>query len=315
MPGGSSTTQAIGPQLSQRTRTLQQGSLTAKMVFGRLTGYTRKFAEEKQLPPFIHPSCYPGEQNQCPPGARHRCLPGTLAVCANLAQMFYSRLPGSHGFVWQQICAHLRQLQSEYATYDMINMLQGMQAAVVYGILCSQCTESVSVEDAAWLVETIEDFGERLYDVCIWGLDARHVCLSRVEWVFLESLRRIYCVLFLIDLLLRTDGPTPASEECPEFYGMPLPCSRDLWQTESDLDWQKRYQEHIGKRAVRGGQGPTFRDLLAAGWPSRQKDRLIRPDNVQSGNELANWCENADDLSMLLWMALTIERDTEPHNN
>lgn len=31
-----------------------------------------------------------------------------------------------------------------------------MQVAVVYGMLCSQCTESVSVDDAAWIVEVIE---------------------------------------------------------------------------------------------------------------------------------------------------------------
>lgn len=35
-------------------------------------------------------------------------------------------------------------------------MLQAMQAATVYGILCAQCIELVSVEDSAWLVDTIE---------------------------------------------------------------------------------------------------------------------------------------------------------------
>jgi hypothetical protein len=108
-----SSTQALGPQLSQRSRTLQQGSLTAKMVFARLTDFTRMLAEGKALPPFIYPPCSISNTGECPPGSRHRCLPGMMAVCANLTQMFYSRLPGSHSFVWQQICAHLRQIQSE----------------------------------------------------------------------------------------------------------------------------------------------------------------------------------------------------------
>jgi hypothetical protein len=38
----------------------------------------------------------------------------------------------------------------------VLETLQAMQAAVVYGMLCSQCTESVSVDDAAWIVEVIE---------------------------------------------------------------------------------------------------------------------------------------------------------------
>lgn len=35
-------------------------------------------------------------------------------------------------------------------------MLQALQAAMVYGILCSQCTELVSKDDSAWVVATIE---------------------------------------------------------------------------------------------------------------------------------------------------------------
>lgn len=31
-----------------------------------------------------------------------------------------------------------------------------MQAAMIYGMLCSQCTDSVSSDDSAWVVETIE---------------------------------------------------------------------------------------------------------------------------------------------------------------
>jgi hypothetical protein len=35
-------------------------------------------------------------------------------------------------------------------------MLQAMQATLIYGMLCSQYTEFVSKDDAAWVVETIE---------------------------------------------------------------------------------------------------------------------------------------------------------------
>lgn len=34
--------------------------------------------------------------------------------------------------------------------------LQALQAALVYGMLCAQCVESVSIEDSTWVVETIE---------------------------------------------------------------------------------------------------------------------------------------------------------------
>jgi hypothetical protein len=49
-------------------------------------------------------------------------------------------------------------------------MLQSLQAAVVYGMLCSQYSDHVSTEDAAWVVATIEvcdhhqDTGTRFTD-------------------------------------------------------------------------------------------------------------------------------------------------------
>lgn len=118
-----SNNNAIGPQLSQRTRSLQQGSLTAKMILSRLTDYTRKMAGGRDMPPFICPPCSFGGDGECPPDSPHQCLPERLAICVNLTQMFYSRLPGSHGFVWQQICTHLRQMRAEVSSITMARVV------------------------------------------------------------------------------------------------------------------------------------------------------------------------------------------------
>ncbi|KAJ5669062.1 hypothetical protein N7462_010132 [Penicillium macrosclerotiorum] len=105
---------ALGPQLSQRTRSLQQGSLTARMIFSRLAEYSRMMADPTTLPPFIHPPCCLSyDCDDCRPDSPHQCLPEALAVCANLTHMFYSRLPGSQVFVWKQIYAHLQQMRKE----------------------------------------------------------------------------------------------------------------------------------------------------------------------------------------------------------
>ncbi|KAJ9483461.1 hypothetical protein VN97_g9943 [Penicillium thymicola] len=151
-----SNTRALGPQLSQRVRSLQQGSLTGKMLLGRLTDYTRMMADAKTLPPFIHSPCSLDSNDDCPPDSPHQCLPEALSVCANLTKMFYSCMQGSQDFVWKQICTHLRQMSEEYGSYDEEKMLQALQAAMVYGMLCSQCTGSVSSDDSAWVVATIE---------------------------------------------------------------------------------------------------------------------------------------------------------------
>lgn len=98
-------------QLRQRSRSLQEGDLTAKLLFSKLVEYSRMMAEAIRLPPFIHPPCRLGRIARCDEGTPHRCLPEALAVCSNLAQLFYLRREGSEGFVWKQICDHLNQLR------------------------------------------------------------------------------------------------------------------------------------------------------------------------------------------------------------
>lgn len=115
----SPSSQAVVRQFSRRERSLQQGLMTAKMLMSRLGDYARMMAEAKSLPPFIHPPCCLGQKDECLPDGPHRCLPEKLAVCASLCQRFYNRIPGTLGYVWRQICAHIRQLQSEvgFATF------------------------------------------------------------------------------------------------------------------------------------------------------------------------------------------------------
>jgi hypothetical protein len=107
------STKVLSPQLSQRARSIQQGSLTGKMLLGRLTDYTRMMADPKTLPPFIHPPCSLDSNDECPPDSPHQCLPEALAICANLTKMFYSHMHASRNFVWKQICTHLRQMSEE----------------------------------------------------------------------------------------------------------------------------------------------------------------------------------------------------------
>lgn len=100
-------------QLEQRPRSFQQGALTAKLLFSKLASYSHLMADAVRLPPFIYPACWLGRVERCADGSPHRCLPEPLAVCSNLAQMFYLRRDGSEGFVWQQICNHLKQLRDK----------------------------------------------------------------------------------------------------------------------------------------------------------------------------------------------------------
>ncbi|KAL6693048.1 hypothetical protein J3F84DRAFT_381409 [Trichoderma pleuroticola] len=178
------------PYLSTRERSFQQGYLTGKMLLSQMIEYTHRIAEGKILPPFIHPPCFLSQDNECPPDTPHTCLPKTLAICRTLTQMFYSRTLETNGFIWDQIYSHLRQMHAEFRSYDKQSLLHALQAAIIYGLLRSQCTESVGSEDSGWLVLTVEVFARRLYTMSSWAVDIEYIQSSRSGWVFAESMRR-----------------------------------------------------------------------------------------------------------------------------
>lgn len=121
------------------------------------------------------------------------------------------------------------------------------------------------------------------------------------------TVRRTGCLLYLVDLLLHIDGQTPSNGECPEFVDVPLPCASKLWQPISDRDWSKRYQKDRDLKKLKGRRGLTmgnlflFRRLLTHGDNSYKIGKPDLPD------ELSEWVEKVDGLSMLLWISFTLE--------
>jgi hypothetical protein len=118
---------------------------------------------------------------------------------------------------------------------------------------------------------------------------------------------RIGCLLYLFNLLFQTDAQRPSSKECPGFINMPLPCVRELWQPISDRDWKKRYHEDVAARKQKERKGLTFRHLSMLRQPPAYGEEMSTCSSSGLAEELADWCERVDDLSMALWMALTVE--------
>ncbi|KAK1254102.1 hypothetical protein MKX08_008097 [Trichoderma sp. CBMAI-0020] len=254
------------PPLSMRERSFQQGSLTAKMILSQLFDYTRRIAEGKNLPPFIHPPCFLSQNDECPTEAPHSCLPQSLAICRNLTQMFYSRTSESTSFIWRQIYIHLREMRAEI-------------------------------------------FARRLYSISSYDQGLDYASLSRSKWVFVESQRRMACLMYLMDLLLHVKGETPSKGRCPEFVDLPLPCTRELWQPISDRDWRRRYNEENNSKLMKGNRGLTMGNLFLLRQSLSRGENFLKTAKADLARELAEWVEKVDDLSMLLWMAVALEGD------
>lgn len=113
--------------------------------------------------------------------------------------------------------------------------------------------------------------------------------------------------MYLIDLLFHINGQTPSKGRCPEFVDLPLPCTRELWQPIPDKDWKKRYSEEILSKRAKGERGLTMGNLFSFRHSLSHGEQFHEMAKAYLAKELAEWVEKVDDLSMLLWMALTLE--------
>lgn len=109
--------------------------------------------------------------------------------------------------------------------------------------------------------------------------------------------------MYIFDLLVQSTAGTPSRGNCDLFWYMPLPCSLDLWQSTTDSEWSKHYQEEVTRGNKATTQTLTLRHLLLL----RQAKMLEQ--EIDFAEELGSWCSDADDLSTLLWLALTVEGD------
>ncbi|KAH8700135.1 hypothetical protein BGW36DRAFT_373498 [Talaromyces proteolyticus] len=127
------------PSKSTQTHTSTSATriLTRRILLGKLTSYPQKMIGGHPLPPFIHPQCVLQERSQeeCVSKGTHTCLPESLAICASLVQMFFTKTSTSTAFVWRTINAEHRRMYNEHWGYDAYTLLSALQASAIYTLL------------------------------------------------------------------------------------------------------------------------------------------------------------------------------------
>lgn len=87
---------------------------------------------------------------------------------------------------------------------------------------------------------------------------------------------------------------------------MALPSDRQLWEAVSDTEWHERYHDVMTTRASAGRRGLTVGDLLLCIKFSATNGTGVGAGQGDIAEELGMWCDNADDLCMLLWLTVTM---------
>ncbi|PNP39169.1 hypothetical protein TGAMA5MH_08846 [Trichoderma gamsii] len=117
---------------SLRSRPILKGCMLTNIILGQITGYPKMLVLGDRLPPFIHAPCYTDERlaPECGEMGKHQCLPKSLAICASLVDMFYSRTDANADFVWQTIYSEGKRLHEE-VSFSLLTLIDAIVVSVL----------------------------------------------------------------------------------------------------------------------------------------------------------------------------------------
>ncbi|KAK1240229.1 hypothetical protein MKX08_007671 [Trichoderma sp. CBMAI-0020] len=236
---------------SLRSRPILKGCMLTNIILGQITGYPKMLVLGDRLPPFIHAPCYTDERlaPDCGEMGKHQCLPKSLAICASLVDMFYSRTDANADFVWQTIYSEGKRLQEE--------------AVIIYILLQAQDSETAERNGANALLVIMMEVFTCLTESIDWDTCDFTETLDRQQWVLRESLRRIVALLGLVELLFEGLIPPHAAQANPpykNFRSTPLPSQRDLWEARTNRSWKRELKLYLSARTSQ--EVLTVGDLL-----------------------------------------------------
>ncbi|KAI1122444.1 hypothetical protein F5Y10DRAFT_75414 [Nemania abortiva] len=302
---------AIHGERHGRFPALQQGeieqSLMIRTLMGQIENYPRMLIRGSKLPPFIFPHCVLNNRlsHQCTAvDGAHHCLPPPLANCAALAQMFYGRDPSNSQLVWKLIYDEQKRLYEQSHSYDIPTLLAAVQAMAIYILMQAQDNESLPKNDAASLTAALSEMSTNLHFRSKYHKDIyRNPNLSQKTWVIYESIRRTVNLFYAIRVVLIIQIGSKQPNYCT-IRSTPLPCERDLWDSEATETWAIRLNKY--KSRILLNRTLTINDLLVALGSSEPGKEEVTDPLVQ--RDLATWCENLDDHGTLVWMACLLDR-------
>ncbi|KAH8176791.1 hypothetical protein LIA77_01873 [Sarocladium implicatum] len=306
------TVQQPSPHRTLMRRGAHSRCPLTSMVLGQIMSYPRLLIEGDQLPPFIHPRCYVEEElaHDCVESDGHICLHRRLSSCVILVKMFYEGKNKESSFVWDVIRRETDEIHEQVLSelLDAEDQLAALQALTILLPLQAEAPASASEHGAGNMIEAILTLVTQMKARHAWDKDLPEGRPDRKDWILRESLRRIIALLTVIDLLL--EGLMSSSTTFRhEFSNAPLPSPRTLWNARTNRRWRVSYDQWRSSKKVSNGRLLTVSDLVdtdEAGCFSGKTLGEMQREGVFG--DVVRWCEGADALGTLVWMAMPFEQ-------
>ncbi|KAH8683386.1 hypothetical protein BGZ60DRAFT_368473 [Tricladium varicosporioides] len=263
--------------------------ICATIIIDMIYAYPRMMTRRETLPPFMHPYSPVTDNND-----DQNKLPEHLANCMGIAQLFAARSDDTCSFVWATIRAEIRGFKNRMHAFNKYDMLSALQASLLYLIIRVVEQRPQAAEDDFEMLAIYDDVCTRAIQLTTRSIHQagdRKSDLCWKDWIYMESIRRVACVWYILGLVFhtRTGRPCYVSDH---YRDISLPCTKNEWEAKTEAQWRKEHNISCSTATLH-----TFGDLMDA--------HQNLPD-VQSSEKLNVWNVGIDHLGMVLNLAVRI---------
>ncbi|KUJ11709.1 uncharacterized protein LY89DRAFT_594761 [Mollisia scopiformis] len=260
----------------------------ATMIIEMIFAYPRMMTRRETLPPFMH-AFSPADDTD---NAQNK-LPGHLVNCMAIAQLFAVRTADTQSFVGTTIQAEIRGFRSRLSTFNAYDSMSALQACLLYLVIRAVEDAPQEAKDDIEMLLIYDNVCQRAMETVQGSCQTTNNSpdLRWKDWIFMESIRRIGCVWFVLGLVfhIRTGKPCFLTDHYREIL---LPCTKSEWEAKTEGEWKK---ENEIAAASNGTALQTFGDLI---------DAHRHLPGSQMFDKLARWNAGVDNLGVMLNLAV-----------
>ncbi|KAL5426956.1 hypothetical protein PMIN04_001679 [Paraphaeosphaeria minitans] len=271
------------------------------LILHTLKSYPQMMLRDGTLPPYVHPHLVSSDFN----GNDME----SLSNCISLVHMISHKVRGSRKLFWKNVRLECERMSTEPSRFSNWELLAAMHALSLYILI--RMSEGVTNDNNfdQLLLSTMAVTATHLARSDATFTPLAHSCDTHacwLEWVYMESRRRLGIVFRVINLIVYFDPGAMCSLQS-DLVLAPLPAKRSLWEAPDEFAWKAERDKQSLPRCAFGlaTSGELVRldemDLYGGyGKITKQQDHRTSDQNWEE------WCSGMDSFGGLVMLAASL---------
>lgn len=271
------------------------------LILHTLKSYPQMMLRDGTLPPYIHPQLVSSDFSSNDMES--------LSNCISLVHMISREVRGSRKLFWKNVRLECERMSTEPARFSNWELLAAMHALSIYILIRMGEGETDNNNFDHLLLTTMAITATHLTHSDATYTPQAHSCDARacwLEWLYMESRRRLGIVFRVINLIVYFDPGAMCSLQS-DLVLAPLPAKKALWDAPDEFAWKAERDKQSVPRTAFGlatnGELVRLDEMdLYGGYGTI----TTKQDHRTSDQNWEEWCSGMDTFGGLVMLAASL---------